>query len=95
MNKIKNFIPKIIFILLIVVWMTFVITDYFRAKEATKPLICLSQKEETINNGTYYECTSWGYKYYEYIDQDGKKNYAFGAAFTKNPIKDKLGDQND
>ncbi len=85
-------IVKIIIIALIAIWMLFFVIDYFRAKSGKKPMICL--KEETIptnNNSSYYRCTSFGYKYYEYAEKD-KTTYGFGAFFLKNDIEKEIGD---
>ena len=90
-NKIWT-IVKILIVTIVAIWMIFFVVDYFRARDGKKPMICL--KEENIptnNNTTYYRCTSFGYKYYEYTEQ-GKTTYGFGAFFLKNDIEKEIGD---
>ena len=91
MKKVWTII-KLIVVFLIALWILFFVIDFFRAKNGEKPMICL--KEENIptdNNTTYYRCTSFGYKYYEY-SEEGKTTYGFGAFFLKDDIKKEQGD---
>lgn len=91
MKKTIMFIIKMVVLLLILVWMFFLVTDYFKARSGIKPFICLGEKTVEKGENRYYECVSFGYKYYEY-----KKNnittYGFGAAFLKNPGEKEIGE---
>lgn len=91
MKKTIILISKIVVLLLILVWMIFLVTDYFRARSGVKPIVCLNEKTIEKNNDSYYECVSFGYKYYEY-----KKNnittYGFGASFLKNSSEKEIGE---
>lgn len=85
-------IIKIAIIVLIALWMIFFVVDYFRARGGKKPLICLKEERIPTNNDTtYYRCTSFGYKYYEYTEKD-KTTYGFGAFFLKDDIEKEIGD---
>lgn len=90
MKLVKKIISIIIFILLIS-WLGILVRDYFKAQEALKPLICISEETKTINNGEYYECISLGYKYYEYT-KDGKTSYGLNAIIAKNNVIESTGE---
>ncbi len=80
-------ILKIIFLIVLILWMIMFVTDYFRARDGQKPNICLNETTKTNAKGTYYSCVSFGYKYYEYKEVTGQTTYGFGAAFIKNDIE--------
>ena len=88
MKKIVILILKIIIILAIVAWIFIVVNDYARAKKATKPIICLSEKTENTSDGEYYECLSLGYKYYELKKPNNTKDYGFASIFFKSPVRE-------
>ncbi len=92
MKNIVNTVIKVLIILILVVWVFFVFTDYMRAKDGKKPKICLKETSEKWNDGDYYECTSFGYRYYELKKKDNTKDYGFITIFSKNPIKEKYGE---
>jgi len=83
MKKIVINILKIAFLVVLISWMILFVTDYFKARKTTKPLICLNEFRKSNENGEYYRCTSFGYKYFEIKTDDGKTTYGFGAAFSK------------
>lgn len=91
LKKTIIFILKIVIIVVIVAWIALFVFDYFRATNGTKPTICLKEETIEVENGTYYRCTSFGYKYYEYVDIDQNTSYGFGAAFIKNDLEKELG----
>lgn len=80
-------VVKIIFIILLVLWMVVFVSDYFRASKGNKPFVCFSEETKTNSTGEYYKCISFGYKYFEYKETSGKVTYGFGAAFLKNEIE--------
>ena len=55
-------ILKIAIIVLVVLWIGLLTFDYFKAQNNQKPLICLSEKNLELSDGTYYACNSFGYK---------------------------------
>ena len=85
--KIVINILKVSIIVILVSWMTLFVIDYFRAKGNTKPLVCLKDNTKTNANGTYYECISFGYKYFEYNGSDRAPSYGFGPMFIKNEFE--------
>jgi len=87
MKKNLLMIIKVVFLVLLVSWMIIFVTDYFRASDGKKPLVCFSEETKTNSNGEYYRCISFGYKYFEYKENTGKVTYGFGAAFLKNDIE--------
>lgn len=91
LKKTIIFILKIVIIVVIVAWIALFVFDYFRATNGTKPTICLKEETIEVENGTYYRCTSFGYKYYEYVDNDQNTSYGFGAAFIQNDLEKELG----
>lgn len=94
MSKKISFILKIVFLFIIVAWVFLVLIDYTRAKKATKPLICFKETTTKVDNGNYYVCTSFGYKYYEYQKEDNTKDYGFSIIFVKNPIEERINETN-
>ena len=72
-----------------------VIIDYTRAKDATRPVFCISEKNKKLEIGDYYECKSLGYKYYELKKPDQTTDYGFVSLFNKNPLKDRYGVNNE
>lgn len=96
MKKIIGTIIKVLVLLIIVVWMVMFVTDYFRAQNGEKPLVCLNE-QTVVSDGTkveagatYYSCTSFGYKYYTYT-KSGESKTGFGPAFIKNEAEKELG----
>ena len=72
------------------------VTDYFRAQNGEKPLVCLNE-QTVVSDGTkveagatYYSCTSFGYKYYTYT-KSGESKTGFGPSFIKNEAEKELG----
>lgn len=84
-------IVKATIIILIVLWMILFVVDYFRARQELKPLICLNEKTVELTNGSYYQCISFGYKYYVY-QKDGEKLVGLGASFVKTDIEKEIGE---
>ena len=80
-------ILKVLVLVVIIAWMVLFVVDYFRARGGEKPLVCLSESTKTNSKGTYYQCVSLGYKYFEYDGSDRLPGYGFGAAFIKNEIE--------
>ena len=80
-------ILKVLVLVVIIAWMVLFVVDYFRARGGEKPLVCLSESTKTNSKGTYYQCISFGYKYFEYDANDGNPGFGFGAAFIKNEIE--------
>ena len=96
MKKIIGTIIKVLILLIVVVWMVMFVTDYFRAQNGEKPLVCLSE-QTVVSDGTkveagatYYSCTSFGYKYYTYT-KSGESKTGFGPSFIKNEAEKELG----
>lgn len=96
MKKIVGTIIKVLVLLIVLVWMAIFVTDYFRAQNGEKPLVCLSE-QTVVSDGTkveagatYYSCTSFGYKYYTYTTS-GESKTGFGPAFIKNEAEKELG----
>ena len=90
MEFIKKYLIKIV---LFVSWVSLILIDFFRAKDMKKPLICLSEKSEKKYNGEYYECTSFGYVYFEFAKEDETKDYGFRAIFSPDPIEKEYGNE--
>lgn len=93
-KKMKNkiiLVFKILFIVLLIAWVTGVVIDYTRAKDQKKPMVCLAEKRQDVSVGKYYECTSFGYVYYEVEKNDSTKDFGFTSVFSKKIIKDKYG----
>ena len=87
------FVLKILVLVIVIGWMALFVTDYFRAKAGSKPMICFSEVNKTTADGTFYKCNSVGYKYYEYIDKTrGQSTYGFGAIFIKSDIEKEIGE---
>ena len=93
MEFIKKYLIKIIIFVVFVSWVSLILIDYFRAKDMKKPLICLSEKTENKYNGEYYECTSLGYKYFEFKKPDDTTDYGFRAIFSVDPIEKEYGNE--
>lgn len=91
MKKILLTIIKILVIVLLITWMILFLVDYFRAKDGTKPLVCLNESTVEVDEGTYYSCTSFGYKYFEYRLNAGGSKIGFGPSFIKNETEKELG----
>ncbi len=96
MKKVIFTIIKIFILIVIVAWMGLFVTDYFRAQNGEKPLVCLNERT-VVSDGTkveagatYYSCTSFGYKYYTYT-KSGESKTGFGPAFIKNDAEKELG----
>ena len=96
MKKVIFTIIKIFILIVIVAWMCLFVTDYFRAQNGEKPLVCLNERT-VVSDGTkveagatYYSCTSFGYKYYTYT-KSGESKTGFGPAFIKNDAEKELG----
>lgn len=96
MKKVIFTIIKIVILIVIVAWMGLFVTDYFRAQNGEKPLVCLNERT-VVSDGTkveagatYYSCTSFGYKYYTYT-KSGESKTGFGPAFIKNDAEKELG----
>ncbi len=93
MKKKIFFILKILVIVIVVAWMGLFVTDYFRAKNGGKPMVCFNEVNKNTENGTFYRCISLGYKYYEYVDNvKGQATYGFGAVFIKSDIEKEIGE---
>lgn len=84
-------ILKTVVIILVVLWMGLFIYDYFNAKNAVKPIICLSEKNIQKDDATYYTCTSFGYKYSEYTDSN-KKVFGINAFFLTSQADKEIGE---
>ncbi len=93
MEFIKKYLIKIIIFVVFVSWVSLILIDFFRAKDMKKPLICLSEKSEKKYNGEYYECTSFGYVYFEFAKEDETKDYGFRAIFSPDPIEKEYGNE--
>ncbi len=78
---------KVLVLVVIIAWMVLFVVDYFRARGGNKPLVCLSETTKTNSKGTYYQCVSFGYKYFEYDGTAATPGYGFGAAFIKTEIE--------
>ena len=87
MKSIILTIIKVLFIVILATWMIIFVADYFRAREGNHPLICLKEQEKTNVKGTYYTCTSFGYKYFEIKEASGQTTYGFSAAFIKSDVE--------
>ncbi len=87
MKKIIILILKISFIVLIIAWVTMVVIDYFRARDMVRPVFCFSEKNAQVEEGKYYECTSFGYKYYTLEKEDGTKEYGFRSILSGSPVE--------
>ncbi len=91
MKKIVITCLKIFVIVLILIWMGVFVTDYFRARDEKEPLVCLSKDTKDTSKATYYECVSFGYKYFRYQDKETQEtSYGFSAAFLKNEFEKKM-----
>ena len=86
-------IIKIIIIIIVVAWIGLFITDYLRAQKSEKPLFCLNEQNAEINGGTYYSCTSFGYKFYKYENPDAESKIGFGPAFVENEYEKEMNKQ--
>ncbi len=93
MEFIKRWLFKIIIAIVFVSWVSLILIDFFRAKDMKRPLVCLSEKTEEKYGGKYYECTSFGYVYFEFSKDDETKDYGFRAIFAKDQVEEKYGDQ--
>lgn len=80
-------ILKILVIIVVILWMGVFVTDYFRAQKGEKPFMCLKESTKENAKGSYYECVSLGYKFFEYKEVSGQITYGFGAAFLENDIE--------
>jgi len=83
----RNTIIKIVVLGVIILWILFFFIDYFRARNANKPLICLSEETKTYDDGTVYSCTSFGYKMYKYDRTSIPTSVEFGPFFIKERTK--------
>ncbi len=91
----KSLIIKIIIFLVFVLFILMILIDFFRARNMQRPLVCFKEITEEKYNGTYYECTSFGYKFYTFTKEDNSKDYGFRIIFSKDPIAEKYGEQNE
>lgn len=66
MNKTLVTIIKVAILTLIFFWIVMVFTDYFRVRQNKNPMFCISEKENTYDDGTTYICTGLGYKMIRY-----------------------------
>lgn len=83
----RNTIIKIVVLGVIILWILFFFIDYFRARDAKKPLICLSEETKTYDDGKVYSCTSFGYKMYKYDRASIPTSVEFGPFFIKERTK--------
>ncbi len=84
-------ILKVLIIVLLVGWMVLFVVDYFRAKSGEKPFVCLKENTKTKGAESYYECISFGYKYFEYNGGGTTApGYGFSAIFVKNEFEKKM-----
>lgn len=61
-NKIMNVILWII----VLVWIGICVTDYVLTLNDKSPVFCIKEQTKTYDDGTVYQCTGLGYKYFEY-----------------------------
>lgn len=88
--KIILMLIKFLISIAIIAWVGLFIVDYFRAQNSEKPLFCINEQNAEINGGSYYSCTSLGYKYYKYDNPNTESKEGFGPAFIENEYEKEL-----
>ena len=69
-------------IVLLMLWVSLIGVDYYRASKQEKPLIVLKEKKYEYSDGTVTTYTSLGYKYIKY-NRTSKQGYQFGGFWIK------------
>ena len=65
MKTFKSII-KILFSLIILVWVGVIVYDLLLFKDNKQMKFCLNEETKNVNGGTTYICTGLGYKAYRY-----------------------------
>ena len=67
-----------IIIILVMLWVSLIGVDYYRASKNEKPVIVLKEKKYEYSDGIVTTYTSLGYKYIKY-ERTSKIGYQFGG----------------
>ena len=66
MKEVLNIIFKTLLLILVIVWVGIVVTDYLNTIHDKRLKFCLKESTHKYNDGTTYECVGLGYKMYKY-----------------------------
>ena len=64
--KIVKLVLKLVTLILFIVWVTIIFTDYYRTRNNKKPVFCLKETVHKYKDGETYECVGLGYKMFDY-----------------------------
>ena len=85
-SSIFKIIINLILILILIFWLSLILTDYLRTVNSKDPLFCyFNKKDIEYENGKVEECTGLGYKVIKY-DLDENKRYELGPFWISNRI---------
>lgn len=82
MKKGIVFVLKVLVIILFLVWVAIIFTDYFKTRNDEKPIFCIKETTYEYDDGYTYECVGLGYKMYKY-ERDTIKATEFGPIFIE------------
>jgi len=77
-----SLIIEIIVWIVIIVWLSVCLFDFFRVKNEKDPVFCMKKGTNTYEKGKVDYCVGYGYKVYNYYLED-LKGYEFGPFWIK------------
>ena len=80
MDRTIGKIIKILLVVLLIGWVSLVLTDYIRNSNGKDPIFCLKRTTKKYSDGKVYICTGLGYKSIRY-DRKSIDAIEFGPFF--------------
>lgn len=80
-KKIAKRVFDIVFWVAIIILLIIWLTDFFKIKNNSEPVFCLSEKTHKFEDGNVYECKGLGYNIYHYDRESMKNAYQFSPFF--------------
>lgn len=87
MKKALGIIFKIVSILLVIIWVYFVASDYIKVQNGETPKYCLKEITKEYDDGTVYSCIGLGYKVFRY-ERESINAFEFGPFFIKEKLSE-------